>query len=128
METNFVRELVTEVPINDAEWYTVIMSRDERVESPLTYKIDVFYEDDDTIDSQKLIGGTSTFEEVPGEALFIETRAQAVLTFNIVVRELLALVHLRREPIHPLLTALNNTAIIEEARKELEDLFYIVIE
>ena len=34
----------------------------------------------------------------------------------------------KREPKHPLLTMMNESAKIEEARKELEDLYYIVIE
>ena len=123
-----VRELACEVSINELEWYTVIMEREDSVEDVLAYHLNVYYEDDDTLASNKLVAGTDLFDVGNGLPSLLETRTLAVNTFNVVVRELLALVHLKREPKHPLLTMMNESAKIEEARKELEDLYYIVIE
>ena len=125
---NKVRELVCEVSISETEWYTVILDREDSVKGVLAYHLNVYYEDDDTPSSEKLVAGTELFDmgnELPS---LIETRTTAIKTFSIVVSELLALVHLKREPKHPLLTMMNESAKIEEARKELEDLWYIVIE
>lgn len=123
-----VRELVCEVSINEMEWYTVILERDTGVEGMLAYHLNVYYEDDDTPSSDKLVAGTKLYDAGNGLESLIESRTVAVRTFNIVVSELLAYIHFKREPKHPLLTMMNDSARIEEIRKELEDMFDIVIE
>lgn len=125
---NKIRELYTEIYESDTQWYSVSLERDLGVDSVNAYDINVYYEDDDTPDSKRLVAGTQLYDAGNGLATLIETRKAAVQTLNIVVAELLALVHLGREPRHPLLTMLNTSAIIEEAREALEDIFHTVIE
>lgn len=123
-----IREVYTEIYESDTQWYSVSLERDLGVTSVKAYALNVYYEDDDTPDSKRLVGGTSLYEAGNGLPTLIETRKAAVHAMNIVVAELLALIHLDREPRHPLLTMMNTSAKIEEVRQELEDIFHTVIE
>lgn len=122
------REVFAEVYIDEFEWYTVAVERDLSFEDTNVYELHVWYEDDNTPDSRRLVAGTSLLDLGDGLPSRIETRKAANGAFNIVVAELLALIHLGRAPKHPLLTMMNDSAKIEEAREVLEDMWYIVIE
>lgn len=127
VERDELIELITEVPSSDVEYYVVKMIRDLSF-NDLVYRFYVYYHNEELQDGGELVGGTVTIEHENGLETLVKSRKTAYDVHNVIVKELLAYVHLERKPESTFLTNLAKKATLQELRDELEEQYWIVIE
>ena len=126
LEKDELIELITEVPESDTKYYLVKMVRDAAREG-LVYRLYVSLVDEES-DKSELIGGTVFIKDMNGLETLVNTRKAAYDVHNLIVKELLAYVHIERKPESVFLVNLAKRATLQELRDGLEEHYWIVIE
>jgi hypothetical protein len=120
-------EVMTEVPYDEEEYYLIKVTRDDSFKDDLIYRVYVYHFKDEEQGSV-LVGGTVTIKAENGLETLIKTRRAVVEVHELILRELLAFIHLKRAPESVFLKDIPPRIDLERLREELEDQYWIVIE